>query len=122
MSKASTGWKGQGKEAYISQGNYWLPRCSIWPSRWLTVTVPEAEIKDRSLPSSAKVPSTPTLEDLVPAQAPHVAPIELAIPPLIPNILKGDGLQNILEEKIQLIEVLEGMYANVRVDATFTQV
>ena len=31
-------------------------------------------------------------------------------------------MRNILEEKIQLIEVLEGMYANVRVDTTFARV
>ncbi|KAG5570802.1 hypothetical protein H5410_060568, partial [Solanum commersonii] len=66
-------------------------------------------------PLQSQVPPVPISADSVPALTPPVAPVSLVIPPpRVLNLLKGDGLRTILEEKLLLIEGLEGKYSDVR--------
>uniref|UniRef100_M1DQQ3 Putative plant transposon protein domain-containing protein n=1 Tax=Solanum tuberosum TaxID=4113 RepID=M1DQQ3_SOLTU len=70
----------------------------------------------RSQCSPTRVPTAATLSEIdsVPAQIPpmiHVLPI--VPPPRLLNRLKGDGVRNILEEKLLSMEGLEGKYPDV---------
>uniref|UniRef100_M1DEY0 Integrase core domain containing protein n=1 Tax=Solanum tuberosum TaxID=4113 RepID=M1DEY0_SOLTU len=73
------------------------------------------EIQARSHPDSARVPSASTPADSVPSPAPPVAPVPPVVPPPhLLNMLKGDGLRTILEEKLLSTKGLEGRYSSVR--------
>ncbi|KAG5576752.1 hypothetical protein H5410_056886 [Solanum commersonii] len=76
------------------------------------------ELRARTQPTSIGTPSaaTPLTTESVPTPAPPLVAPVLPVappPPRLLNILKGDGLRSILEEKLLFVEGLEGKHAEV---------
>uniref|UniRef100_M1DK43 Integrase core domain containing protein n=1 Tax=Solanum tuberosum TaxID=4113 RepID=M1DK43_SOLTU len=80
-----------------------------------TTEYERVEIRARSRPDSARVPTASSSTDTVPTVAPPMAPVPPVVPPpRLLNKLKVDGLRTILEEKLLSTEDLVDRYSAVR--------